>query len=305
VAPDASADASSSRYTWHRTDAKCAILKLSPDLLGGLLRPPEPRRKQPTSRERAAANRLRVLQAVAAHGHLRCADLAAACWPDARFGEQMAQRTVRALVDAGELKARANALGGQSFVLTRPGAAALELRGIDAHHGLDLASVSGATFTHHALTSRWCLHKQAQGFQAFNEHGLINGRAPVSRYMLLKRLGKHVDAVLIKGDKLYACETESAPKGTAELIRICAMAEHVGRRVHPELPFVLGGIFIIFNAEQNHAARIAKAARERWHRFSAADQATLAGRIALARVSLGLPLVWRGCTESRLQLQPV
>lgn len=246
-------------------------MKLSPDLLGGLLRKPAPRPKQPTSRERAAANRLRVLQAVAAYGHLRCADLAAACWPEARFGEQMAQRTVRALVERGELKARANALGGTSVVLTRRGAVALELRGIEAHHGLDLASVSGATFTHHALTSRWCLHKQAEGFQAFNEHGLVNGRVPVSRDMLLKRLGKHVDAVLLKGDKLYACETESAPKGTPELMRICAMAEHVGRRVHPELPFVLAGVFIVFNAEQNHAARIAKAARERWYRFSQAD----------------------------------
>lgn len=292
----------SRRYTWHPTDARCPFLKLSPDLLGGLLRKPAPPPKQPTSRERAAANRLRVLQAVAEHGHLRCADLAAACWPSARFGEQMAQRTVRALVHSGELKARANALGGLSYVLTRPGAAALELRGIEAHHGLDLASVSGATFIHHALTSRWCLHKQAQGFQAFNEHGLINGRAPVSRDVLLKRLGKHCDAVLIKGDKLFACETESAPKGTAELMRICSMAEHVGRKVHPELPFVLGGVFIIFNAEQNHAARIAKAARERWSRYSQADQATLAGRITLARVSLGLPLVWRGCTEQRLAL---
>jgi hypothetical protein len=63
-------------------------------------------------------NRLRVLQAVAEHGHLRCVDLAAACWPGARYGQQMAQRTVRVLIDAGDLKARANALGsGQSLGL--------------------------------------------------------------------------------------------------------------------------------------------------------------------------------------------
>jgi hypothetical protein len=37
-------------------------------------------------------NRLRVLQAVAEHGHLRCADLAAACRPGAKYGKQMAQR---------------------------------------------------------------------------------------------------------------------------------------------------------------------------------------------------------------------
>ena len=76
-------------------------------------------------------------------------------------------------------------------------------------------------------------------------------------------------------------------------------------QVRPELPLHLAGLFIVFDAEQNHAARIAKAARERWQRYSAAEQATLAGRVTLARVSLGLPLVWRGCAEERLSLRPV
>ena len=279
-------------------------MRLTSDLLDGLLRAPAPKPKQPTARERAAMNKHRVLCAVADHGHLRCTDLAAACWPGARFGEQMAQRTVRALIQAGHLKARTNALGsGQSVVLTRPGAAALEVRGVAAHHGLDLA-VSGATFRHSALSSRWCLHKRSEGFQAFNEYAIANGHAPLSRELLLKRYGKHCDAVLVKGDKLWLAETESAPKATQELMRICAMAEHVGRRVHPDVPFVLAGLFIVFDDEQNHGARIAKAARERWQRYNNADQATLAGRITLARVSLGLPLTWRGCSEERLTLQP-
>lgn len=130
-------------------------MRLSPDALAGVLRPPPPKPKQPTSRERAAANRLAVLRAVAAHGHLRCADLAAACWPGARYGLQMAQRTVRVLVEqTGELLARRNCHGGTSVVLTRKGVAALELHGVAARHGLDLASVSGPTYAHFALTAR-------------------------------------------------------------------------------------------------------------------------------------------------------
>jgi hypothetical protein len=117
-------------------------MRLSPDALAGLLRPPPPKPKQRTSRERAMANRLRVLQTVAEHGHLRCADLAT-CWPGAKYAEQMAQRTVRMLVEAGELMPRRNCHGGLSYVLTRPGAAALEVRSIEARHGLDLASVAG------------------------------------------------------------------------------------------------------------------------------------------------------------------
>jgi len=278
-------------------------MRMTSEVLGGLLRPvaAKPKPRQPTARERAQANRLRVLQAVAEHGHLRCADLAT-CWPGARYGEQMAQRTVRALVAAGELLARRNCHGGLSYVLTRPGAAALEVRGIPARHGLDLASVSGPTFTHHALTSRWCLHKQGQGFEAFNEYALQNGLAPVSAQQLLKRFGKLPDAALVRGDKLWLVETESAPKSMQELLRIVALTEHVGRKVHPELPFTLAGLIVVFDSEQNHAARIARAARERWQRLSAADQAALAGRITLSRVHLGLPLVWRGCEDERLQL---
>lgn len=280
-------------------------MRLSPDLLSGLLRKPAPPPKLPTSRERAAMNRLRVLRAVADHGHLRCADLAAACWPGARFGEQMAQRTVRVLVASGDLKARANCHGGLSYVLTRLGAAALEVRGIGAHHGLDLASVRGPTFTHHALTSRWCLHMQSQGFQAFHEYAVASGRAPVTTEQLLRRYGKVCDAVLVRGDQFWLAETEAAPKSTQELMRIAGLAEHVGRRVHPDLPFVLAGVHIVFNAEQNHAARIAKAARERWQRYTAAQKQTLAARITLSRVSLGLPLVWRGCTDEPLSLKAV
>jgi hypothetical protein len=125
----------------------------------------------------------------------------------------------------------------------------------------------------------------------------------VSAQQLIERYGKLPDAVLVRGERLWLAETESAPKSTQELMRIAALAEHVGRTVWPELPYVLAGVCIAFDGEQNHAARIAKAARERRQRYGAADRAVLAERVTLSRVSLGLPLVWRGCTEERLTLQ--
>ena len=277
-------------------------MKISPDMTTVGLQAPTNGWRQPTARERSDANRLRVLTTVAEHGHLRCSDLAT-CWPGAKYPEQMAQRKVRALVDAGELLARRNAHGGTSYVLTRPGAAALEVRGVAARHGLDLASVRGATFTHHALTSRWCLHKRSMGVEAWHEYAVVNGLAPISAQTLLAVYGKLPDAVLIRGDRLTLCETEVAPKSTAELMRIAALAEEVGKRIHPELPFVLAGVCLIFDAEQNHAARFRKAARERWQRYSPAHQVTLANRVTLERVSLGLPLVWRGCAEEWLTLR--
>lgn len=277
-------------------------MRLSPDALAVLLRPPPPKPKQPTSRERAAANRLAVLRAVAAHGHLRCADLAAACWPGARYGLQMDQRGVRGLVEAGELLTRRNAHGSTSYVLTRPGAAALELHGVAARHGLDLASVSGPTYAHHALTARWCIHKQAQGFDAWSEYALVTGQASVSAQQLRSRLRKMPDAVLVKGTRLWLVETESAPKATSELVRIVSLAEHAGRRLHPELPYTLAGVVVLFDATPNHAARVAKAAREHRGHLSAADQALLASHVTLATADIGLPLVWRGCAETPLGL---
>lgn len=108
-----------------------------------------------------------------------------------------------------------------------------------------------------------CIHKQTQGYQAFTEYALANGRAPVSRQALFERLGRHCDAVLIRGQHLYLAETESAPKATEALMRICAMAEHVGRRVHPELPLVFAGVFIVFDAEQNRGP-LASASHADW-----------------------------------------
>lgn len=111
--------------------------------------------------------------------------------------------------------------------------------------------------------------------------------------------------MLVRGERLWQVETEAAPKSTQELLRIAALVEHVGRKLHPELPFMLAGLFIVFDGSQNHGARIARAAAERWQRYSAADQAVLARCITLARVSLSLPLVWRGYSEARLSLQRV
>jgi hypothetical protein len=214
----------------------------------------------------------------------------------------MAQRTVRVLLESAELLARRNGHGGTSLVLTRRGVATLELHGVAARHGLDLASVSGPTYAHHALTSRWCIHKQAQGFDAWSEYAIVTGQAPVTAQHLRARLRKMPDFILVRGTRLWLGETESAPKATAELIRIVAQAEHVGRRVHPELPYTLAGVIVLFDATLNHGSRIAKAARERWGHLSAADQAVLTSRVTLAAADIGLPLVWRGCTEAPLVL---
>jgi len=132
---------------------------------------------------------------------------------------------------------------------------------------------------------------------------LVNGYAPVTAQRLLARFRKMPDAIAIRGTKLWLVETESAPKATVELVRIVSLAEHVGQRVNAELPYTRAGVIVVYDATLNHGARMAKAARERWWRLSAHEQATLASRVTLAQADIGLPLVWRGCTEVPLALR--
>ncbi len=275
---------------------------VSPSDIAELLYKPATPAKRLTARAVAAMNRLKVLTAVSRYGHLTAADLAAAVWPRAKYGRQMSQRTVRSLLHTGELAVRTNSLGLRSYVLTRPGAAFLEVRGFAARHGLDISSVSGATYRHSALCSRYCIEKENEGFSAWHEYAIAQGAAPVNQRQLIEGYGKLPDAVLTQGDLMWMVEVESAPKATEEIAKACAVVARVGRRLHPDCPFSLAGLVFVFDAEQNHAGRIARAASSRWAQYPVAERTALALRITLCRVTLGLPLVWRGHDSAPLRL---
>ncbi len=74
-------------------------------------------------RDVARVKELNCMAAVAKFGHLRIIELARAVWPTAKFGEQVAGRTVQRLVEQGLLLERRNALGSRSLCLTRVGQA--------------------------------------------------------------------------------------------------------------------------------------------------------------------------------------
>ena len=67
---------------------------------------------------------------------------------------------------------------------------------------------------------------------------------------------KMPDFIVVRGTRLWLGETESAPKATAELMRIVGQVEHVGRQVHAELPYTLAGVIVLFDATltRRHAA---------------------------------------------------
>jgi hypothetical protein len=269
----------------------------------GLLSPRTEAPKRMCSRARSEYNATQALKAVARYSHLRCSELSAAVFPNAKYGLQMSQRLVRRLVAEGLLASRKNSLGSNSYVLTRGGAAYLEVRGYEARHGLDVSSVSGGTCRHSILCAQYCIAQEAAGYQAWHEYAIAQGLAPLTQHQLIESYGKLPDAILTKGAKVWLVEVESAVKAIEILSKACGMAPRCGRgRLHPDVALDLEGIVFVFDDSLAHAVRIARAARSRWIDRCDADRKAFAQRITLCRVDLGLPLIWRGCKTEPLSL---
>jgi hypothetical protein len=276
-------------------------MRYSADDASAFLRKPAPAAKRQSPCERAAMSKIMVLSTLAAYGHCRPVEINAACF-GSRSGLRMTQRCLRHLVESGEVKPRRNSVGSTSFVLTHIGARTLELRGLPGKHGLDIRSVSGATFIHHSITSRYVIEKKLRGWDAFTEFGIGAGLAPISTSALRARFQKTPDGVLIDRatNRLFLIEVECAFKPSDKIMAILSLANLVGARAHADLPYVFAG-FVLVYAEPSHAVRIQRAARLLWSQRGT-GQATLASRVILSKVDVSLPLVWHDFTETPLAL---
>lgn len=280
-------------------------MKFPSNDLHGLLSKPEtpsaaPRQRQPrkrNGRETARRNELKVMEAVAQFGHLRISELARAVWPQARYGEQLARRTVARLVARGLLLERRNALGSKSLCMTRGGAAWLDVRGVEAQHTLDLSSVAGSTFFHRTLATRYLIERQVEGFQVAGEYQLLRRKAPFPIDALVKALRKLPDGLVWQRRTegvmtVELVEQEAAAKARHELEKCLKAAEFVGRSLDVEGRYRIGGLVFVFDRELNHARRILLAASSLWGSRPPADRAMLEQRVKLVAVELRDPLVW-------------
>ena len=286
-------------------DPEGAMRRLvTPSDVTSLLRRPPPPTPRMSSRERAATNQLECLKQICRFGHATTSDLASVVWRGAKFARQMSQRTIAALVREGLVSRRLSALGTPCYVLTRPGAAFLEVRDIPARHGLDL-NVAGSGYRHHAITTRFVIEMEAIGYRGWHEYAIAQGTAPLTQNELLECYGKLPDALLIRKStgQLFVCETEGAAKSNAELSKACAIVStKIHQRLHRDHQYVLGGLMFAFDKSLNHAGRIARVASARWRELPTSVRRQLGQNITLCRLSLSPPLVFSGLTLDPLIL---
>lgn len=282
-------------------------MKLPTHDLTGLLSKPTTPKQAPTPKQRQAprksgreiarANELKAMRLVAQFGHLRIAELARAVWPLARYGEQLARRTVARLVGQGLLLERRNALGSTSLCLTRGGAAWLDVRGVEAQHTLDLSSVAGSTFFHRTLATRYLIERQVEGFQVAGEYQLLRRKTPFPIDPLVKAMRKLPDGMVWQrradgSVHVELVEQEAAAKARPELEKCLRAAQYVGQALDAEGRYRIGGLVFVFDRQLNHARRIALAAASLWGNRSHAERVALEKRVKLVAVELRDPLVW-------------
>ncbi len=258
-----------------------------------------------SGRETARLNEHKVLRAVAQFGHLRIGELARAVWPQARYAEQLARRTVARLVASGLLLERRNALGSRSLCLTRGGAAWLELRGVAAQHTLDLSSVAGSTFFHRTLATRYLIERQVEGAQVVGEYQLLRRKAPFDVDAVMRAMRKLPDGMVWQRRAsgpmdVELVEQEAAAKARQELEKCLKMAELVGRPLDARGLYRVGGLVFVYDRELNHARRILLAAASLWGDRPHAERVMLERRVKLVAVELRDPLVWVGSSTVTL-----
>jgi hypothetical protein len=277
------------------------------DDLAALLRP-RPRRQSNGEIRRQAD--LAALRLVARFGHATTSDLS--LLHPGKYALQSAQRVVRRLVGHVPplLERRLNALGGISLVCTPHGVTFLELHGTTARTGINLDSVTGPTFRHHAITARFCLMQELLGSTAWTEYAIGAGFAELSLAEVWNLCGKRPDALLYTPDNasdpglggtIDAIEVEQARKGKPMLAACLRIAEraNAGASVRG---FKLRSLVFVFENHRTHASRIASAAKDAWESKPADECARLAKLVRLVSVDTCAPLVFGEWKSQPLKL---
>ena len=249
---------------------------------------------------RAEQSKRVVLGALAKWGHLRSAELSRIVWPEAAYAQQLCQRLVKSMEKRGEVLTRANSVGTRSFVLTRPGAALAEAMGFRARHGLDLASVSGATFIHRMVAANYGIEREIAGGMCYGEHAIAGGDFLISRAEIARRYGKLPDLLVVQKNALDWVEVESAAKSKDEIQRCLLMLRYCDKRIIDSSNIQLDKLIFVCDARLNHESRIKRSAKDLWSNLTPSERKEKASRVWIVHVQLGLASKWLGMSPPKM-----
>lgn len=197
----------------------------------------------PDGRIRATENEIGILRALSRFGWLTGRSLAAMFWSTranvptqapsfqpatvTSSGLRMAQRTVRRLLQKGEVL-RASAPGGRViYALAEAGARRLRQAGVPASTGKDLIrGFSAAHFQHRDLANQVAIRGFIDGFRISTEREIacdkwLGGAAGIG--------GKKPDVLLRSGKKIFWVEVEKSRRNSKDFAKLVGWLEQVRR----------------------------------------------------------------------------
>lgn len=278
---------------------------------------------QPASSRRLDANLVAhenenvVLSHIAAFGHLRVAELGPLAWPSSSVASarEMARRTLRRLQRRGDVLARSNSLGGESFVLTRKGALrAAELLDHSVRDGYDIQGVCGPTFWHRTLATAYLARRSQRGDKVWGEYSLARGWAPVSVEECARRFAKLPDGIirwtaeaarrLGLADGVAAYEWIEVESSTKPEAAIAASLQIAGHLEEPFADGLLVGLTFVVDESESHEARIRRVAARALPVADLMSFERAADAVHIARCTLSRPLSLREVDEVSLVGRP-
>lgn len=262
----------------------------------------------------ALDNEMRVLTAVRNFGHLRRQEIAMACWPKTSFGssKEMANRTVRRLLEQGSLIERANSLGGHSLILGAKGVSRLISMDVSAQSGYEL-SFDGPQFFHRTLGTCYLLEKAKHDHEVYGEYAILKGWSPISRDYVRHRYGKVPDGLIMysaeamgiqaEEDLMLAdwVEVESAFKSYEEVKKALSIllkspllneAENV----------TLNKLVFVFDQRQRHDRQLLRYIQKFLKEVPDIEPELLTRNIVFASCAVEVPFTWYGASEVTVDL---
>ncbi len=266
-----------------------------------------------SSRAIAERNAIATLRLAGYFGHVRVADVAAALYPssDPKTAYEMARRTVKRLLDAGEVLERRNPIGGLSIVLATSGCARLRRAGFDAKPGYEISSVQGGTFLHRGLTTAYLIHRLHAGATPVGEYALMTGQVDIDPDLLKKTYKKLPDGLCISTNPTVYdpdvqvvewVETEMSFKPADQLNRVLDLELGLGPPLAGVARSTLDRLTILCDRRSGHAERICRHA-PKWmqtRREALRERDPAFDSIVFVLADVVLPLTVQGFTEISL-----